>query len=185
MKNKIDTRTVTDSDYIILGQEPDNPDPGGFDTAQAFSGSLTQVSMWDKVLTAEEVEDLAIKECSNSTNKGNIINWEDHLNQSWKLYNVPLSQESDQSVCQPPQKTSHHSFIGNHKTVTVARAMDMCTNMGGQLPSELTESAFISGYHVIDQYYQEAVPSSCSKLHSFWTGLLIGIVLSFSILQEP
>ena len=169
MKNKIDTRALSDSsDYIVLGQEPDNSDPGGFDPAQAFSGSLAQVSMWDKVLSPEEVHSLASCRNSSAHQPGNVISWEDQL--AWTAHNVLFSQEDQ--VCQG--KSAEHSYIGSYETVSLTSALDTCNNMGGVLPSELlTDSASLSDYQVINQYYNESVASLCSQLHTFWTGLLI------------
>ena len=112
MNNKIDTSTVSDSsDYILLGQEPDNPGPGGFDPAQAFSGSLTQVSMWDRVLSPSEVHSLV--SCNFSVQPGNIINWEDQS--AWTAHNVSFSQEDQ--VCQG--KSAEHNYIGSYETVSL------------------------------------------------------------------
>ncbi|XP_035688636.1 neuronal pentraxin-2-like [Branchiostoma floridae] len=53
----------------ILGQEQDTVG-GGFDVNQAFSGELSQVNLWDRVLTPAEV---GPDSCGQH---GNVIDWE-------------------------------------------------------------------------------------------------------------
>ena len=67
---------------FILGQEHDgrykkeffNPK---FDKVQSFSGKITQVEIWDIILTSEEIQDLA--ECNISTLRpeNRVVTWED------------------------------------------------------------------------------------------------------------
>ncbi|XP_062376061.1 mucosal pentraxin-like [Sardina pilchardus] len=56
---------------IVLGQEQDAVD-GGFDAKQSFVGMITDVHMWDYVLSACEIQRFA-----NDLNftPGNVINW--------------------------------------------------------------------------------------------------------------
>ena len=61
---------------IVLGQEQDSY-KGGFQSTQSLKGNLTSVNMWDKVLTAQEISDLAK---SFRSGEGNIIKWADLLN---------------------------------------------------------------------------------------------------------
>ncbi|XP_048450612.1 mucosal pentraxin-like [Rhincodon typus] len=56
---------------FILGQEQDKVG-GGFDIKQSFVGEITDVNLWDHVLTATEIK--AVSECCNSLG-GNIIDW--------------------------------------------------------------------------------------------------------------
>ncbi|XP_070807189.1 serum amyloid P-component-like [Pituophis catenifer annectens] len=55
---------------IILGQEQDTFG-GGFDVRQCFIGELTQVNMWPRVLTTDEIR-LVMKE---DTVPNHLINW--------------------------------------------------------------------------------------------------------------
>ncbi|XP_075047902.1 C-reactive protein-like [Mixophyes fleayi] len=54
---------------IILGQEQDSFG-GGFDINQSFSGEISDVNMWDYILTPEDIQ----KVVSDDYN-GNLINW--------------------------------------------------------------------------------------------------------------
>ncbi|XP_048414323.1 C-reactive protein-like [Stegostoma tigrinum] len=56
---------------FILGQEQDSVG-GGFDIKQSFAGEITDVNLWDHVLTATEIK--AVSESCNSLG-GSIIDW--------------------------------------------------------------------------------------------------------------
>ncbi|XP_053350492.1 pentraxin fusion protein-like [Clarias gariepinus] len=57
---------------IVLGQDPDSY-LWGFDKSQSFVGEITDVHMWDSVLTASQIKQLYEKQ-SNAPS-GNVINW--------------------------------------------------------------------------------------------------------------
>ncbi|CAH1253307.1 NPTX2 [Branchiostoma lanceolatum] len=63
--------TVTTGGTWILGQDQDSVG-GGFDTSQAFEGDLSQVNLWDRVLSAEEI---AAQEPTTCDLQGNVIDW--------------------------------------------------------------------------------------------------------------
>ena len=67
---------VIEKGAIVLGQEQDSY-IGGFSKSQSLKGNLTSVNMWDKVLTAQEISDLAK---SFRSGEGNIIKWSDLQN---------------------------------------------------------------------------------------------------------
>ncbi|XP_062376362.1 C-reactive protein-like [Sardina pilchardus] len=56
---------------IVLGQEQDSVN-GGFDASQSFVGMITDVHMWDYVLSACEIQQFANHK---KVNPGNVINW--------------------------------------------------------------------------------------------------------------
>ena len=58
---------------IVLGQEQDSY-KGDFESSQSLQGNLTSVNMWDRVLTAQEISELA-KSCT--AGEGNIVKWSD------------------------------------------------------------------------------------------------------------
>ncbi|XP_068173491.1 pentraxin-related protein PTX3 [Antennarius striatus] len=68
---------------LQLGQErngccTDGGMPGfesGFDSNLAFTGKMTGVNMWDRVLTAEEISRLALWEGQGCEQRGNIVAW--------------------------------------------------------------------------------------------------------------
>ncbi|XP_078093838.1 C-reactive protein-like isoform X3 [Mustelus asterias] len=56
---------------VILGQEQDSVG-GGFDINQSFVGEITDVNMWDHVLSANEIKAIS-QDCQSA--EGNIIDW--------------------------------------------------------------------------------------------------------------
>ncbi|XP_066269370.1 uncharacterized protein [Branchiostoma lanceolatum] len=55
----------------ILGQDQDAVE-GGFDVSQAFIGELSQVNLWDRVLSADEIGTDSSVTCGHH---GNVIDW--------------------------------------------------------------------------------------------------------------
>nr|XP_055037870.1 C-reactive protein-like [Misgurnus anguillicaudatus] len=63
--------TIRPGGTVLLGQDPESF-LGDFDTEQSFVGEITDVNLWDGVLTADEIKGLY----SHSTVKvPNVINW--------------------------------------------------------------------------------------------------------------
>lgn len=71
IKRFIQTEAITGAPITILGQEQDSYG-GGFDANQSFIGMITEVHMWDYVLTAAD-----IKRYMNNKHftPGNVFNW--------------------------------------------------------------------------------------------------------------
>ncbi|XP_066283060.1 uncharacterized protein [Branchiostoma lanceolatum] len=64
-------KTVRSGGTWILGQDQDSVG-GGFEEDQAFSGELSQVNLWDRVLSPAEIATNWTVSCNNH---GNVINW--------------------------------------------------------------------------------------------------------------
>ncbi|XP_056408526.1 serum amyloid P-component-like [Hyla sarda] len=62
--------TIGADPIIIIGQEQDSYG-GGFETSQSFVGEITNVHMWDKALTDNNIIDY----CADNEISGNVINW--------------------------------------------------------------------------------------------------------------
>ncbi|OCT69019.1 C-reactive protein-like [Xenopus laevis] len=63
--------TINEKTSIILGQEQDNFG-GGFDPKQSFVGEMSDVNLWDYVLTPPDIEKLLL---NSKDVTGNIISW--------------------------------------------------------------------------------------------------------------
>ncbi|MCI4393862.1 hypothetical protein PGIGA_G00162670 [Pangasianodon gigas] len=63
--------SLTGTPKIILGQEQDSYG-GGFDTAQSFVGMLTDVHMWDSVLSPDQI---AYYSYGGQFQPGNVLSW--------------------------------------------------------------------------------------------------------------
>ncbi|XP_010898276.2 pentraxin-related protein PTX3 [Esox lucius] len=48
---------------------------GGFDANLAFAGKMTGVNMWDRVLTGEEISQLALQDGDGCEQRGNVVGW--------------------------------------------------------------------------------------------------------------
>ncbi|EDO48744.1 predicted protein, partial [Nematostella vectensis] len=65
--------TVKGTGVAVLGQDQDSYG-GGFQTYQAFLGLLKNVNLWDRVLTVDEIIQIA-QGCGEA--RGNAISWQD------------------------------------------------------------------------------------------------------------
>lgn len=79
---------LPDGGSLQLGQErngccPQSPSSGsgmpgfegGFDPKLAFAGKMTGVNMWDRVLSEEEISQLALQEGQGCEQRGNMVAW--------------------------------------------------------------------------------------------------------------
>lgn len=57
---------------VILGQDLDSGD-GSYHASQSFVGEISEVNMWDFVLSASSIQDLYSRRTVQS---GNVFNWE-------------------------------------------------------------------------------------------------------------
>nr|XP_056705184.1 sushi, von Willebrand factor type A, EGF and pentraxin domain-containing protein 1 [Euleptes europaea] len=62
---------------LVLGQEQDQRGEG-FNPAESFVGSISQLNIWDYVLSLEQVKSLAVS-CPEELQKGNVLAWPDFL----------------------------------------------------------------------------------------------------------
>ncbi|KAF6127568.1 sushi, von Willebrand factor type A, EGF and pentraxin domain containing 1 [Phyllostomus discolor] len=62
---------------LVLGQEQDIKGEG-FNPAESFVGSISQLNLWDYVLTPQQVKSLATS-CPEELTKGNVLAWPDFL----------------------------------------------------------------------------------------------------------
>ncbi|XP_078102611.1 pentraxin-related protein PTX3 [Sander vitreus] len=79
---------LPDGGSLQLGQERNgccSPSPssgsgvagfeGGFDPKMAFAGKMTGVNMWDRVLSEEEISQVALQEGQGCKQRGNMVAW--------------------------------------------------------------------------------------------------------------
>ncbi|XP_078251223.1 sushi, von Willebrand factor type A, EGF and pentraxin domain-containing protein 1 isoform X2 [Rhinoraja longicauda] len=62
---------------LVLGQEQDLKGEG-FNPAESFVGSLSQLNIWDYVLTPEQIKSMATA-CPEDLTKGNVLAWPDFV----------------------------------------------------------------------------------------------------------
>ncbi|XP_075998199.1 pentraxin-related protein PTX3 [Genypterus blacodes] len=75
--------TLPSGGSLQLGQEKNSQSPGGrmpgfeegFNPKLAFAGKMTGVNMWDRVLSEEEISQLALREGQGCEQRGNVVAW--------------------------------------------------------------------------------------------------------------
>uniref|UniRef100_A0A665W293 Pentraxin 3, long b n=1 Tax=Echeneis naucrates TaxID=173247 RepID=A0A665W293_ECHNA len=65
---------LPDGGSLQLGQER-NGFEEGFDPKLAFAGKMTGVNMWDRVLSEEEISQLALQKSEGFVQRGNVVAW--------------------------------------------------------------------------------------------------------------
>ena len=58
---------------LVLGQEQDSL-IGGFDASRSFVGMMSHVNLWNRVLSAQEISEMA-QLCRSG--EGNVLKWSD------------------------------------------------------------------------------------------------------------
>ena len=82
---------------FILGQENDQLLYGGsFDAQQAFSGKMSQVEVWSKEVSSNDIKNMALCNIATLEDESKIISWEV---EKWQKYEVDLVEVSLQSFC--------------------------------------------------------------------------------------
>uniref|UniRef100_A0A8C4ZWE3 Sushi, von Willebrand factor type A, EGF and pentraxin domain-containing protein 1 n=1 Tax=Gadus morhua TaxID=8049 RepID=A0A8C4ZWE3_GADMO len=66
---------------LVLGQDQDSRGEG-FNPVESFVGSLSQLNIWDRVLSPQQVGSVLASSCpaSHVTHRGNVLAWPDFLN---------------------------------------------------------------------------------------------------------
>ena len=68
-------RFIQSGGSLVLGQDQDSVG-GGFDPSQSFQGSLTNVNVWSRVLSASEINSLST---SCLSGEGDVYRWSDFI----------------------------------------------------------------------------------------------------------
>ncbi|XP_053350719.1 pentraxin fusion protein-like [Clarias gariepinus] len=82
-------QSVNPAGAIILGQDPDSY-LGDFNIYQSFLGNITDVHMWDSVLSAGQIEQLYKKQ--NNSLSGNVLDWNSLV---YKIYGNVINVSAD------------------------------------------------------------------------------------------
>ena len=73
--------TIRQGGTLVLGQEQDSVG-GNFDADQSFTGMLSNVNLWNKVLSAAQIEDMSTSCLLDEWNAGNVYKWRDFIRES-------------------------------------------------------------------------------------------------------
>ncbi|XP_063869703.1 uncharacterized protein LOC135105499 [Scylla paramamosain] len=113
-------------DYIGVGN--------GQAITESYSGVITQVNVWDKVLSDEEI--LSIAHCKADP-QGNFVSWE----AGWTLYNATAEDVPLARLCHEEQERIYFWF----PDTTDAEAQYVCEALGTHLPivTSLEETLYL------------------------------------------
>ena len=102
-------KTVEGGGVLIIGQEQDSIG-GYFDDTQSWSGSVTQLEIWSKAISLDDIQKLASCEIETLDIPERIVQWTEN---QWTAFgNVSLKQESLGTFCQtPPRLNSVLQFL--------------------------------------------------------------------------
>ena len=112
-----------------LGQDQDTLG-GSFEKQQSLSGVLSNINIWSKIITDEEVR--AMSNCSIAPG-GDILNW----NQAdWQLSNVQKIEMKSEEFCQDfPDK----NYFMLPERRSLESGSDICNKLGGSISTPLDE----------------------------------------------
>lgn len=85
---------IPDDGTLFLGQDQDKYQ-GGFDSSQAFDGYLSEVNVWDNVLSEDVIHGMS-QNCHS--NHGNVFQWFDFKNGV-----QGNAQVKKPSICEPAE----------------------------------------------------------------------------------
>ena len=72
---------ITQGGTLVLGQEQDSVG-GDFDAPQSLKGMLSNVNVWDRVLSPTQIEEMSKSCLLDEWNAGNVYKWRDFLHEA-------------------------------------------------------------------------------------------------------
>ena len=112
---------------FILGQEPDTL-RGSFNPKQAFRGKIANLNLWNRILSDQEIIDLAT--CKSNL-QGNVIKWD---KTEWSFMNTTTTKIENEDLCiqSEEEKFKEKVFIFPF-LLPFDDASDLCAVHGGTL----------------------------------------------------
>ncbi|XP_071540676.1 uncharacterized protein [Panulirus ornatus] len=130
---------------------------GAWNADNSFSGQLSQVNIWSRALTAEEVSALA--DCVEE-HEGDVVSWAGPWVASG---DISLTQESLDELCKEASGTDFFIFNG----FTAPSAFQVCEGLGGSLPTPQSQEEYDTILKAVEGYDKEG-HVSCQP---FWVGI--------------
>ncbi|XP_066973211.1 uncharacterized protein [Macrobrachium rosenbergii] len=134
--------------YASLGQ--------GQTPERSFSGDLTQVNVWDRALTEDEIRNIAL--CKDDL-QGNYISWE----VGWTLFNVTSYEISLTKLCDGEEVKNHFWF----PDIPFKTAQYLCLALGTELPRPTT----LKDIADLTALANETFPGDDRCTWDYWTSL--------------
>lgn len=72
--------TISKGGTLVLGQDQDSVG-GGFDTSDSFQGMLSNVNIWNEVLTPEQIQKMSQSCLADVAADDKVYNWLDFLHE--------------------------------------------------------------------------------------------------------
>ena len=114
---------------LILGQESDGVHyEDFFDLMQSFSGELSQVEMWDIVLSENDIQNIAFCNSESALESNRVLTW---LSPKWVLQNVTLEEIPLRFFCEADLEADKLIWLDVTNKIDF---MDMCDQLGGTIP---------------------------------------------------
>ena len=117
-------------------------------TGSPMQGMVSQVNIWDNILSSEKLEDLA--SCRNIIN-GNVVSWENSL---LRIHRLDISQINISELC-PHQKLVHISFPMRKN---LENTITFCKKIGGNIAvanNEVALAAMVNAYDISVPFLEE------------------------------
>ncbi|XP_063840001.1 uncharacterized protein LOC135088869 [Scylla paramamosain] len=141
---------------LVLGQEQDNLG-GGFDKHQIFRGDMTQVSLWDRVVSPFQVSAMA---ACREPGRGNLFSSDTF---PLEEVGVQASQHSLATLC---QHTQHHVVFPEERTLREARSLCRRLNASLAVPASADDNRLLADQ--LPAFQDACVPTAAWKL---WLGI--------------
>lgn len=151
-----DTTTVPLNDFIplsrdgilVLGQEQDGPG-GYFDETQSFSGELTQVEVWNSLLSQDDIQDLASCNRESVATDTQVVSW---ILSKWIVSPEVAMRKEDQldNLCRPSVLKNWLIWADR---VTYKQMSDVCKRMDGVMPTQNNDDTQV----IHDEAYQRFI----------------------------
>ena len=147
---------------FIIGQEQDWI-RGKYEASQMYSGEITELNMWSKILDSSMIESLA---SCKSFEKGNIIAWS---KKSFKIYKAKETKIKDLSfLCKPPKQ--HVIFP---EATTLENAKIVCNAHGGKIATPTSNEENLLLMEIVLKHKKQCMKSvnPVQQGRILWLGL--------------
>ncbi|KAL9983773.1 hypothetical protein ACROYT_G005997 [Oculina patagonica] len=112
--------TIRGGGTLVLGQEQDSVG-GNFDAKQSLQGMLSYVNVWDKAISATEINDMSRSCLPNEWNEGNVYKWTNFLGEGGALLVRPtpcVKEEVDKAFHFPDKEVDNVVKISGMRSLT-------------------------------------------------------------------
>ncbi|XP_064089932.1 uncharacterized protein LOC135203933 [Macrobrachium nipponense] len=123
---------------------------------RSFSGDLTQVNVWDRALTEDEIRNIAL--CKDDP-QGNYISWE----VGWTPFKVTSYETSLTKLCDGEEVKNHLWF----PEISFKTAQYLCLALGTELPRPTTLQAIAD----LNALANKTFPGDDRCTWDYWTSL--------------